>query len=175
MKRIMIIGFSGSGKSTLAAILAERLGTEAIHLDSIHWLPNWVENTPENEAEILKPLLDAECWVTDGNYSKVLYNERTELADTIIFLDFNRFLCLYRAIKRYFKNRGKTRKDMGEGCPEKLDFEFIKWVLFAKRSPKKHRSIIDGLETLRRKNPGKSIYILKNPKDVRDFLRTCGI
>ena len=92
MKRVMIIGFSGAGKSTLARFIANKIGTTPTHLDSLHWLPGWVENTPEIESETLQNVLNQDKWVIDGNYSKVLYDKRLELADTIIILDFNRFL-----------------------------------------------------------------------------------
>ena len=60
---------------------------------------------------------------------KVLFDERLDTADTVVFLDFNRFICLFRVIKRYLNYRGRSRPDMGEGCPEKLDAEFLRWVL----------------------------------------------
>ena len=85
MKRVMIIGFSGAGKSTLARFIANKIGTTPTHLDSLHWLPGWVENTPEIESETLQNVLNQDKWVIDGNYSKVLYDKRLELADTIIF------------------------------------------------------------------------------------------
>jgi hypothetical protein len=39
--------------------------------------------------------------------------------------------------KRLFTYRGKTRPDMAEGCNEKVDWAFLKWVLWEGRSPKK--------------------------------------
>lgn len=171
MKRVMIVGFSGAGKSTLADMIAEKIGIEAVHLDSIHWLPGWVENTKENEISILRPVLEFDKWVVDGNYSKVLYNERMSLADTIIFLDFNRFLCLYRVTRRYLKYRGKNRPDMGDGCGEKLDFEFLSWVLYKGRKPKNRAKKLEQLKLLKTEHPEKDIYFLKNPKQVREFLK----
>lgn len=171
MKRVMIIGFSGAGKSTLAAQIADLIGCKATHLDSLHWLPNWTENTPENERELLRPVIESEKWVIDGNYSKVLYNERINAADTIIFLDFNRFLCLYRVLKRYFKYKGKNRPDMGTGCDEKLDFEFISWVLHKGRKPKMRKKRLKLLKQLEAERPEKKIYILRTPKQVDGFLK----
>lgn len=167
----MIIGFSGAGKSTLAKIIADKIDCEATHLDSLHWLPNWVENTPENERTLLASVLENEKWVIDGNYSKVLYNERMNDADTIIFLDFNRFLCLYRVSKRYFKYRGKNRPDMGEGCDEKLDFEFLSWVLHRGRKSKMRKKRLKQLKQLETEQPEKNIYILRTPKQVERFLK----
>ena len=53
---------------------------------------------------------------------------RLSEANTVIFLDFNRFICIQGVIKRWLTHLGKTRADMTEGCPEKIDFGFLKWV-----------------------------------------------
>jgi adenylate kinase family enzyme len=41
--KIAIIGHSGSGKSTLAAFLGEKYALPVLHVDTIHFLPGWVE------------------------------------------------------------------------------------------------------------------------------------
>lgn len=168
MKRVMIVGFSGSGKSTMASKIAEAIGVSATHLDAVHWLPNWTENTVENEIYTLRPVLERESWVIDGNYRKVLFKERMALADTVIFLDINRFQRLYRVFRRYFKYRGGYRPDIGEGCREKIDFEFVKWVLYKGVNRKRYMEI---LEDLKGAHPEKQIYILKGSGQVRDFMK----
>ena len=97
----------------------------------------------------------------------MLYKERMALADGIIFLDFNRFLCLFRVIKRWYKNRGKTRPDMGEGCPEKIDAEFLSWVLYKGRKSASRRRKLKALREIN----DKPVYILKTPRQVRNFIR----
>jgi adenylate kinase family enzyme len=42
MKRILVLGSSGSGKYTFSRQLGERLGIEAISLDSHFWEPHWI-------------------------------------------------------------------------------------------------------------------------------------
>ena len=44
---------------------------------------------------------------------------------------------LYRVSKRFSKYKKDTRADMSEGCREKLDLEFISWVLFGGRTKDK--------------------------------------
>ena len=168
MKRVMIIGFSGSGKSTLARRIAELLGCEPTHMDKLHWLPNWTERSNDEKVELLSPILKREKWVIDGNYSKVLFEGRMFLADTIIFLDFNRFLCFWRIIKRRIMYNASTRPDMTEGCAEKLDFEFLKWVLSDGR--KNRDKYYEDLQMIREQMPDKKIYILKSPNEVKQFL-----
>lgn len=135
-----IIGYSGSGKSTLAQYIGERTGAEVLHLDCIHWLPGWVENQRNAETAVVKDFLDSHTsWVIDGNYSGTLFGRRMEEADRILFFNFNRFTCLCRAMKRYFRYRGKTRKSIGVGCEEKMDLEFIWWILHKGRTKKQKR------------------------------------
>ena len=99
--RIAVIGYSGSGKSTLAARLGAAYGVPVLHLDSVHWLPGWVERPREEEKALVRAFLDQNAsWVIDGNYSTLYYEERLEKADRIVFLNFNRFICLHRAAKR---------------------------------------------------------------------------
>ena len=167
MNRIMIIGFSGGGKSTLARKMGEILGIEPTHFDRLHWLPNWVESTREYKREMIKPVLECDRWIIDGNYHHIYWQERLELADTVIFIDVNRFTCLYQAWKRSRIYKGKTRPDMGEGCIEKIDLEFAKWVFFKGR--KKRRDYLETMKML--KDTGKDTYILKGKKDINKFLK----
>lgn len=51
--KIAILGYSGSGKSTLARAIAKKTGFACLHLDSVHFLPGWVEKADEQaRAEV---------------------------------------------------------------------------------------------------------------------------
>ena len=63
----------------------------------------------------------------DGNYLRTL-PRRLERCDAVLFLDYPRRLCLFRALRRILRWRGRTRPDMAEGCPERLDPAFIRWI-----------------------------------------------
>lgn len=137
--KIAILGHSGSGKSTLARALGDKYGLPVLHFDSIHFLPGWVETDRPYKREKVTAFLDAnpEGWVIDGNYFKICAERRFEEADHILYLDFPRRVCLPRVLRRWLTYRGKTRPDMGEGCGEKIDREFLLWVLRDGRSPEK--------------------------------------
>lgn len=169
MNRIMIFGFSGAGKSTLARQLAEKIGCEATHMDKLHWKPGWIESTRDEKCDLLEPVLKEKKWVIDGNYTGVFFEGRMFLADAIIFLDFNRFLCLWRVIKRRIMYNGKNRPDMTEGCDEKIDFEFLKWVLID--GHRKRGRYYKSLEEIKEQIPDKRIYILRRPVEVAEFVR----
>ena len=129
--KIAILGHSGSGKSTLARQLGEKYGLPVLHLDRIQFRPGWVETTREEKREKLTAFLDAHSggWVIDGNYMKICAERRFAEADRILYLDFPRRICLFRVLRRWRMYRGVTRPDMGEGCEEKVDLEFLRWVL----------------------------------------------
>ena len=68
-------------------------------------------------------------------YSKIFFDERMEKTDFILVMLFNRFNLLWRVWKRCKKYKGQSRPDMTVGCDEKLDFEFIRWILFVGDRP----------------------------------------
>lgn len=164
MERIMIIGSGGAGKSTMARELGQKLNLPVFHLDVVNWRPNWEIVPREQQIEIQKELVKQEKWIIDGNYGGTM-DIRLERADTIIFLDFPRTLCLYRAIKRRFQYRNKTRPDMREGNKERFDLEFYKWIWnFPKIQRPKIMEILSGLST------DKKVVVLRSPKDMKHFL-----
>lgn len=67
-------------------------------------------------------------WIIDGNYQRTL-KLRLKRSDAVIYLDYNMIFCLFNVIKRFFLNIGKVREDMGGNCVEKIDFEFISFIL----------------------------------------------
>jgi adenylate kinase family enzyme len=164
MKKVLIIGCGGSGKSTLARKLGELTELPVYHLDALYWNPGWVP-TPRDEWDAMqRDLIQGETWIMDGNYGKTL-DIRVEEADTIIFLDMPRWTTLYRVFKRRIQYHKRTRPDMSDGCPEKLDLEFIKWIWDFRKD--KRPAIIQKLRSLSDK---KNIIILRTPKDVSEFI-----
>ena len=162
--KIAIIGYSGSGKSTLAGRLAENYDIPVLHFDRVQFRPNW-EIRPQASKEIMtKVFLDLhDSWVIDGNYSKLFFERRMEEADVIVLLLFNRFACLHRVWRRYRKYKNQSRPDMGDGCNEKLDREFVKWVLRDGRSKttrQRYQNVVS-------QYPEKTI-VLKNQRQLDD-------
>jgi len=162
--RILILGSSGSGKSTFARLLAEQLGSELIHLDSHYWRPNWVAISPDEWDQLLRELVERDSWVMDGNYSKSL-DLRLAYADTVIFLDYHRLLCLWRCVGRYLRYRGRVRPELAPGCYEKLDWEFITWIW---NYPRRSRPQV--WAALERHAGEKRIYRLRGNREVAHFL-----
>lgn len=165
MERIMIIGCGGAGKSTLARQLGEKLNIPVVHLDKLFWKPGWVESTKEEiDGKIFREL-EKDCWIIDGNYTRTM-SRRLERCDTVIYLDFSRTACLMGVAKRIVTTYGTVRPDMAEGCPERFDPEFIRWVWnFNKNHREKTYRLLneaEGLETI----------VLKNRRAVKLFLKS---
>lgn len=131
-RRIAVIGCSGAGKSTLAQAIAAATGLPVVHLDQEYWLPCWVEPDRDAWQARLAEIAARPVWVIDGQYGASL-TERLRRADLAIFLDLPTRVCLWRIVKRWFHLRGRVRPDMGDGCPEKIDAEFIHWVATFRR------------------------------------------
>ena len=162
--KIAILGYSGSGKSTLARNLSEKYNIPVLHFDTVQFLPNWEIRVQEEKERMTKDFLDAnDAWVIDGNYSKLSYQRRMEEADVIILLLFNKISCLYRVTRRYLKYKDSTRPDMAEGCNEKLDWEFIKWILRDGRTEESRQRY----QGVRSRYPEKTILI-KNQRQLDD-------
>lgn len=164
--KIAIIGYSGSGKSTLARKLAKFYKAPVLFLDTVNFLPNWIERDRDEGRLIVCDFMKNNSWVIDGNYSDFFQKERLEQADKIIFLNFPRRICIYRALKRYFKYKNTTREDMAKGCIEKIDLEFIWWILYEGRT-KEIRNHYKQIE----QNFKNKIVVLKKAKEVNLFLQ----
>lgn len=165
MEKVMIIGSGGSGKSTFARSLGEVTGLPVYHLDAIFWKPNW-EPTPRDEMDELQTkLVREDKWIIDGNYGRTL-EIRLQEADTVIFFDLPRYITIYRIFKRRIQYHGKTRPDLNEGCPEQLDWQFVKWVWNFRRD--KRPGI---MEKLKAYSETKNIVVFRTSQGVNQFLK----
>jgi adenylate kinase family enzyme len=163
MERVMIIGCGGSGKSTLAQQLGQKLGLPVIHLDKLFWTPGWVSIPKEEFDRVHADAVSKEKWIIDGNFDRTI-PVRLKRCDTVIYLDFSRFACLMGVLKRVLTTHGKVRPDMGEGCPERIDLDFLKWVWnFNKNKRERNYRLLNETEGVR-------VIILKNRRMVKKFL-----
>ena len=160
----MVIGCCGAGKSTFSKALHAITRLELIHLDQHYWKPDWEETDSEQWRATVQELAGRPAWIIDGNYGGTL-DIRIERADTIIYLDYPTWKCLWRVIKRILKYRGRERPDMPKGCRERFDWNFLHYVAtfnWRKRGP-----MMQKLNALKQE---KRVEIFQNDQDAIRFL-----
>ncbi len=165
-RRICIIGCGGSGKSYLSDILGAAVGIDVLHLDKIFWLPGWVTRERDEFDAICAEWYRRESFIIDGNYSRTL-PDRVDVSSTVIWLDFSTFACIRGVFSRIIKNFGRVRSDMGDGCPERFDLEFIVWIWNFRRDQRP--KLVAAAEKARAE--GKRVIVFQNRRQVNEFLK----
>jgi adenylate kinase family enzyme len=165
MERVLVIGAGGSGKSTFARVLAERLQLPLIHLDALHWRPGWTPTPPDEWRRVVEGLIARPRWVMDGNYGGTL-DMRLAACDSVIFLDLPRRVCVWRILKRRWRHSGRRRPDVAPGCPERVTWEFVRWVWTYRK--RRRGGMLERLRTL----TGRRVVILSSRREVERFLAT---
>ncbi|MDW0109443.1 P-loop NTPase family protein [Sporosarcina aquimarina] len=129
MQRIVVLGVSaGVGKSTFARQLGAKLTLPVTYLDRLYFEPGWKEVSEEVFQQRQAEVCVQRAWIIEGNYSKTL-SLREAHADTIIYLELPLLVCLGRVVKRRINFHQQTRPELGVGCPEKMDWEFLKYIV----------------------------------------------
>jgi adenylate kinase family enzyme len=129
MRRVLVMGCAGSGKTTFARKLADKLGLPFVSIDRIFWQPGWREPAREDFAARMTLEAAKPAWVMDGNYTSHAAAElRRVRADTIIWFDLPRRVCVLGIIRRSVMSYGRVRSEMAPGCPEKFDLAFYRFV-----------------------------------------------
>ena len=167
MQRILVIGCAGAGKTTFALRLGQTLGLPVHHLDRLWWLPGWQTESRARFDARLARLMQGKAWIIDGNYPRTL-PARLAQADTVVLLDYSRWRCLFRALERSLRFRGRVRPDMGDGCPERaVDAGLLRQIWhFSRDTRPRLDAALAGF--------GGRIVILKTPAAANVWLDRCG-
>lgn len=123
-QRILVLGSPGAGKSTLTQKIAQKRQLPIISLDQLFWVDNETTITTEELKIALKPLMETDRWIMDGNFASTL-SLRLEHADLVLYLKVSRLKAMYRVIKRYWRYHGK---DNPSGNPDRIDLEFLRYI-----------------------------------------------
>lgn len=138
MRRVLVIGSPGSGKTTLSTRLAGKLGVPVYHLDLHHWVAGWSYRDGAQARAAVRSLCEEPAWVMDGNFTES-FDLRMPRADTLVWLDYPRAVCIRRILMRTVRDYGKQMPDLPEGCPEQFDIGVLR---FAWRFPRASRPAI---------------------------------
>ena len=126
-QRVVVIGCSGAGKSTFARRLGDVTGLPVTHIDQLFWEPGWVLAPQQVYLARLEAVVSREAWIIEGVSTSTL-DLRLPRTDAVIWLDRTRWACLGRVARRIATSYGEVRPDMAEGCPEQIDFEFLRYI-----------------------------------------------
>jgi len=166
MNKILVIGIPGSGKSTFANKLGKELNREVIHLDKLYRKTGWVVAYTKTEwVELVKNLVSKEQWIMDGNYTNTL-DIRLSAADTVVFLNFNKFICLYRVWLRCYKKDPLLGIDKAEGDKNRLSWDLVRKIITYPR-----KEILRKLEKIENE---KKVFMVKNSQEVENLLEKLG-
>jgi adenylate kinase family enzyme len=138
MDRILVMGSPGSGKSTFARRLSQITDIPVVSLDALFWKPGW---KPSDAAEFETRVAEAvrgPRWIIDGDYIWWAGDIRRGVADAVIWFDLPRRTCMVGIISRIATSYGRVRPEMAEGCPERINAEFFRyvWTYRRERRPK---------------------------------------
>ena len=122
----MIFGRPGSGKSHFAYDLHKKTGIPLFHLDKIFFTENWVERDNREFLQLQKNIVRNNRWIIDGNSIRSL-EMRYKNADLCLYFDLPRITCIYRAIKRQYKDKSFI-DDRAPNCPERITWSLIKYL-----------------------------------------------
>ena len=164
LQRILVLGCPGSGKSTMARLLAAKTGLPLIPLDRLYWRRGWVEEDKAVWKARVAEALAGPAWIIDGNYGGTL-TQRLASADAAILLDYPRWLCLVRALRRSLLGFGRAREDMADGCPERLDWGFFVYIWNFRRDKRPRVA-----EELRRFSG--RVIVLRTPAEAERWLHS---
>jgi adenylate kinase family enzyme len=175
VNRIMTVGSIGAGKSTVARALGDKLGMDVVELDELWWLPGSYERSPSlvnvktmprgEWVRLNEELVDGDTWLIDGSLD--LLALRLARADTVVFIDLPRRVCMWRVLKRTYRSLRSQRR-----LPSRATVQWL-WVLsgWIWKYPRKRARI---LSQIAEHAANAEIIRLRSPKAVKAFLRSVG-
>ena len=138
--RIAIIGNAGGGKSTLARKLGKALDLQITYVDSIQYRSGWQRTETAECNRILDGAAQADRWVIDGFGSDTSIEQRINIADTVVFVDFPLWRHYWWSAQRQWAARNGQRSELPENCPE-FSFEYtrelfaVMWLVHREYTP----------------------------------------
>jgi len=124
-RRILVLGSPGAGKTVLSTFLSRHLGLELLRLDDFFWRPGPVRVPTDEWREIVAQMANRHAWVMDGTYEASL-DLRLPAAQAIVYINSNRWGCLWRVVTRRMLSRWRPPDESTPG--HALTSFFIRYV-----------------------------------------------
>lgn len=178
MQRVVILGPGGAGKSELARRIAARTGLPVTHLDVLFYRENWTPAPRADAVAQVAAVAATDRWIIDGNFLDGSFLDgnfvdgsgadgRFARADTVIFLDLPRRICIRRVIHRFLRDRRRDRPDLPVGSREGFDPEGLRWIWhYRRRNRPQVVRLLAAVPACTR------VHHLRSPAQVRRYLRT---
>ena len=167
MKRIWIAGNAGSGKTTLARFLGKSLGLPVFHRDAVTWDAGFQARPEEEQLARVREITAGDRWIFEGaRFTASKEDGRLDRCDTLVHLDLNRFLCLWRVWRR--SRIQKAGSPSGGQASQPFDAAIARYILREYPGKRGPRDIV--LNRAREK--GIHVIILSTAGQVDGFRRT---
>lgn len=167
--RVLVIGCSGGGKSTLSQTICERLNLPYVSMDrDFYWLPGWIKRARAEERSLIAAKVAEERWLMDGS-GQSSFDLRLPRTNLILWVRMPRWLCLWGALSRAVMGYGRTRPEMAEGCPERINGEFLRYIWNFERM-----TVPKILAGLAQHGPDVPVLQLKSRGEMRQLLDLLG-
>ena len=163
MRRILVTGNAGAGKTSVAHILSTHTNLPCVGLDKVVWKPGWLRTSAVERRASEEAIAKAPCWIVDGVSMVML-----QAADTIIFLDYPRHRCFWRALWRNMPHLFRSRPGLPARCPEiRIAPTLVKiiWNFPALVRPR----ILDACQ-----NDSKRFIHIRTNQELSQFMATLG-
>jgi len=144
-----------------------------VELDALHHGANWTEATAEELLALVRPWVDRDAWVIDGNYRSKLGDLVIARADTLVWLDVPVRVWLPRLAWRTF-SRMLTREELWNGNREQFRFLFTERPNIFEWAWHKHRANREELPAWLAEHPHVRLVRLGSPREVRRYLAEVG-
>lgn len=165
VQRVAVVSGPGAGKTSLG----RALGLPHVELDALWWGPGWEQVPPAVFEQRVRDASSGEAWVIEGFYvDEAGVPIVWPRADTLVWLDLPRRVCVLRAVRRTFR-QVVSRVELWNGNrqrPSALTPRSI-WRLW-RRWPNYPATIERALAAQSWSHL--EVVRLRNAKDVRRFL-----
>ena len=159
MKRILVIGCPGAGKTYFSKKLSQYLSLPVVHMDNLYWRKDKTSVSREELITKLKPYLEKEKWIIDGNYHHTL-EMRLPYATDVFVLDISREECI-----KGIKNRiNQPRDDIPWIESEEDANELIAWTAdYGFRTKDEEMALLE-------KNKHLHVHIIQSRQEMDEYL-----
>jgi adenylate kinase family enzyme len=159
-KRIAIIGLPGSGKSSFATKLGKILDIPVHHLDK-EMFKGGVKRDRDEFLSMKRVLVQEDSWIIEGCSLSTL-EMRFARADTVIYMDLPRLLCLWRVCKRVFTFDEYLAET---GCLQGVNWTLIKYIWNFDKDKR------PAIEELRKRYPDVKFIVFHDVHDAERYIK----